>query len=341
MFNSIYCLCIGQGQGHMWCLHKLYDSNKILSSDLINILRLSELCLKQLSLYVNAAVVSNLLTLHKFMIPMAGLLLLLCGDIELNPGPDGHATAPTKHLSICHCNIRSIKCCLDKIDHMKAEFCTIHDIITISETWLDEKILTDEFTRKNYLLTGYQDPIYRGRSETRGGGLLAWVSDRLHAKRRHDLECKVIRSNNNKFLLGTAYRTDEQINFWTDLQMSFNNAIATGITYVIITGDLNADPQTVHGQLLNNFLMSNSLHKHNNEPTRITSDSSTELDQIISNCPNIINSVQVTPPVSYNDHHTVSAKLVFQIKRERAFEHQVWFYNNADFALFRLKLNLF
>ena len=41
--------------------------------------------------------------------------------------------------------------------------------------------------------------------------------------------------------------------------------------------------------------------KRNTEQTR------SGLDQIISNCDNII--CEVLPPVSYNDHHTVSGRI--------------------------------
>jgi hypothetical protein len=119
---------------------------------------------------------------------------------------------------------------------------------------------------------------------------------------------------------------------------SFNNALATGFSYIIITGDLNADPSTINGEILKLFVENNNLTKHINEPTRITQQTRSELDQIITNCENIIGDIAVLPPVSHNDHHTVSGRIKFNIKRPKAYQRVMWQYELADFDGFRTKL---
>ena len=84
----------------------------------------------------------------------------------------------------------------------------------------------------------------------------------------------------------------------------------------------------------------NHLTKHINEPTRITETTRSELDQIISNCDNMISNISVTTPVSYNDHHTVSGIIKCKIRRAKAYQRLVWQYGLANFDYFRSKLNI-
>ena len=83
------------------------------------------------------------------------LLLLCCGDIHPNPGPD------TNFFSVMHLNIRSL---IGKIDLIHAEYNT-YDIICLSETWLNRDI-----PNKDIMIPGYHIPIRRDRL-TRGGGV--------------------------------------------------------------------------------------------------------------------------------------------------------------------------
>jgi hypothetical protein len=166
-----------------------------------------------------------------------------------------------------------------------------------------------------YNIAGYHDPIRRDRVGRPGGGLLAWVSESLTYRRRQDIETDdievmalEIRHQNKKVLLLVAYRTNEQTTFWDSLQEYYNKSVLLGYNHIIIMGDLNADPSTPHGELLLSFIEANNLTKHINESTRITETSHSELDQIISNCGHMVYDIAVTPPVSYNDHHTVSWK---------------------------------
>jgi hypothetical protein len=264
------------------------------------------------------------------------------GDVELNPGPAG---AMLKRLYICHANIRSIQRCNDKLDHIKEEFCGRFDVITLSETWLKPTDGVDLMGRSVYHLDGYQDPIRRDRVGSRGGGVLAWVSNSLVCKRRNDLEIEnaelmwlEIRCSNQKFLLAVAYRTDDQGNFWDILQESYIRAVRLGIHYIIITGDLNADPSTHHGNKLMEFIEANNLTKLINVPTRITETSASELDQILTNCSSIIQEVDLLPPVSYNDHHTVSVRLNFKIAKPHSYNRLMWDFGRADYMAFTAKI---
>ena len=77
---------------------------------------------------------------------MIMIMLQLCGDIHLNPGP--------KYIEICHVNMRSMKSQnrSEKIDELYSELCVLkkYDIICVTETWLDNSILDAEIELKEY-----------------------------------------------------------------------------------------------------------------------------------------------------------------------------------------------
>ena len=248
--------------------------------------------------YIGTSVVQRLLLQYNFLcsgmfllvVYIISILLLLSGDIELNPGPSAVRNR-TRYFSYCHANMRSIKRCPDKLDHIRAEFIGIYDVITISETWLTPNDNLDQYGRPLYKLDGYHDPVRRDRIGRPGGGVLAWVSQHLTYKRMLNLESADIelmavevRSQNNKVLFLVVYRTNEQLNFWENLQNCYDRSVLAGYNYIILIGDLNADPATAHGDRLLSFVENNNLTKHVNESTNITGGSQSELDQIITNC---------------------------------------------------------
>ena len=236
-------------------------------------------------------------------------LILLCMDVELNPGPQLWAD-----VSLCHANIRSIRNNAEKLEHISCDLAQHYDIITLSETWLNSQC-----TDVALSLPGYQLPFRRDRDDDSGyGGVLAWVSDHVAAKRRHDLELPglealwlEIRSHNNKFLLCTAYRPPNAGNaFWNLLQESISTAKESNIQYLMIAGDLNADPDSAPGQIFKNFLAANHLIAHIDEPTRVTETSAKVLDQFVSNMPDFVRNIVVRSPVSTNDHCTIGLGLI-------------------------------
>ena len=58
------------------------------------------------------------------------ILLLVCGDIESNPGPGGTPDSPPKNMSIFHCNIRSLRNKLNYVIDIIEDF----EIVFFTET---------------------------------------------------------------------------------------------------------------------------------------------------------------------------------------------------------------
>lgn len=101
---------------------------------------LFELAMKHLSRHI---VVLN------FYLQFFMSFLLLCGDIEVNPGPINNIMANV--LDILHLNIRSIR---NKVAHLNT---IVHDfdILCFTETHLDCNV-----TNENLILDGFKT-IYR------------------------------------------------------------------------------------------------------------------------------------------------------------------------------------
>ena len=271
------------------------------------------------------------------------LLILLCGDIELNPGPD-----PTnvKQLSICHSNIRGLR---DKLGAMESTLINSFDIIALTESRLTPTFKdVQKINFPNYHpISDYR----RDRVTDTGGGIIVFISEALGATRRYDLEHPdieamfiEIRSKFAKFLLCVCYRQpDGPVDFWDDLQALIDVAKQDRITKMIITGDLNADPTSAHGPHLQQFATQNHFIIHIDEPTRITDNTATILDQFVSNMAEQLIETNILPPISTSstssDHCTIAAHFNFHVSTNKCFDRHIWDYKNADFIKFRNELS--
>jgi hypothetical protein len=105
----------------------------------------------------------------------ANLWLIVCGDVEINPGP---ANNPVKgHLSIFPLNTRSVNNTLNALEDIVADY----DIVCVTENHLDANIDTDDIC-----IPGFSKSFRSDRTCT-GGGILIYVYDCLFANRVNDL----------------------------------------------------------------------------------------------------------------------------------------------------------
>ena len=106
----------------------------------------------------------------------------------------------------------------------------------------------------------------------------------------------------------------------------------------LISGDLNADPNTPNGKQLHNFCEGNNLITHIKEPTRITEHTATILDQFLTNIPDQVIETQILCPISTCDHCPITIVLTFQTMKPRPFTRLIWNYGDADEEGFRAEL---
>ena len=131
---------------------------------------------------------------------------------------------------------------------------------------------------------------------------------------------------------------DSPASFWDSLQTQIDLAKQLSINNIIIKGDLNSDPNSSAGPHLAGFANQNHLTIHVREPTRITETTATILDQFLSNLPYSFQDVCVLPPLSDNDHCTISGKILFKSVKKYTYQRRIWLYNKANFDDFRAAL---
>jgi hypothetical protein len=219
------------------------------------------------------------------------LLLMMAGDVHLNPGPNTPTTHKDKQLTVCHINCRSLTSSgqvdslraskFDEIDHLIQNL--LCDVVCLTETWLDATILDVHLN-----IPGFK--LYRRDRNRHGGGVGVYVRDTIPTHRRVDIEagtsectwveCTV---NSKRCLLAVYYRppgqrAQEVSKFLEDMQESITLALNSNPDTLLILGDFNdkcIEWESSHRESelklrLYDLLNVNNLFQMVHEPTRIT-----------------------------------------------------------------------
>ena len=144
------------------------------------------------------------------------LLLLVCGDIESNPGPSEHC------LSIIHSNIRSVRNKLDFIKNNLLDF----DALCFTESHLDANINANS-------LSDVYDSQYRKDRTNHGGGVFIYLNKNIISQRMPDLEIYwnesiwiKIKQKSESFLLGVLYSPEtSDAKFFEQLNQNIEAAL--------------------------------------------------------------------------------------------------------------------
>ena len=224
------------------------------------------------------------------------LLILIAGDIHPNPGP---SNINSKNISIVHINARSIS------KHKLELECEIgkYDIVTMSETWM-----SDSTPHSVYTFDGFQQPVRRDRPNDPHGGVAIYVKDNLICKPRPDLSVPNLEAvwietklGQETLLVGSMYRPPDSLAaYWGLIDLSIKNASHTPHKYVVL-GDLNTDFLNNPSNHLLNIISMYNLQQLVKEPTRLTQNSATCIDLILTPSHDIVNAVEVLPPIC-SDH---------------------------------------
>ena len=244
----------------------------------------------------------------------------------------------SKLLSLCHINIRSLS--RVKLLAIKTSLIEDYDIITLSETFLHQGIGSDLFS-----INGFHDILRKDR-DGHGGGVAIYIKDNIAYKRLYDYEVDGIeaiwvsvQTSEGKILICNCYRPPDRNDFWDSFDAVIENIKQTNsYRYMYIIGDLNADFNSQQGNKLKQFCISNNFEYLIKEPTRITENTQTCLDQILTNAPNFVTNVAVSPPISTNDHCTISCKLNFKITNKSTYLRNIWLFSKTNFNDFRQEL---
>ena len=138
------------------------------------------------------------------------LLVLMSGDVEINPGPS--TTADTQSISVLHLNIRSLR---NKIEFIKDHFIE-YDILCFTETHLSDTVTDDLLFIEGFSI------FYRKDRTNHASGIMIYISNNVISRRLEELETPnldtiwvEIKDKNECFLLCTVYRQPSlPIAFW-------------------------------------------------------------------------------------------------------------------------------
>ena len=278
-------------------------------------------------------------------IPFIRYSLIVCGDIESNPGP-----VNSHNLTICHWNLNGLAAHnFLKVSLLEAyNAVNKFDIICISETLLDSTNLIDD---SRLSLEGYAMIRSDHPSNIKRGGVSLFYKEHLPFVNRTDLtftdECIVgeIKHKNSKCFVSCFYRSpsqseDEFNNFILAFEQTCSSIALESPLLSLICGDFNAKctnwwpngTNSACGLELYNTSTLSGYSQVINEPTNFQPNSNPScIDLIFTNQPNLIFESGVHPSLSTRCHHQIIyAKISFEIYLPPSYTREVWHYKYAQ-----------
>lgn len=311
--------------------------NKINYVEIINNSREHDLCSHQIRI-LNRITKAN--CTNKLRGPRRERNLLNCINISPHLLPIIKRSS-LKKIKLAHLNVRSLR---NRTNYLEVEHFIQQndiDIFTISETWLNSSVTNAEIN-----ISGYK--LYRlDRRHKKGGGVCAYIRRNLKTKVLnsiskisergfHQLWLEIQHVKLKSIIVCVAYRPpDIQLDcFVNDLAPSLTDAFSLG-KEVFIAGDLNCDmfsngPQST---CLKEFCASFNLTQLISQPTRVTPNSSTLLDVILTTSQDLVTQSEVIC-TSISDHFPVIVTLNLKRPRPQAIKFKTRSYksyNPVDF----------
>ena len=190
-------------------------------------------------------------------------------------------------LHFIHLNINSV---LSKIDQLRIiALKTNAAVIGLTESKLDEAVADKEI-----LVNGYK--LLRSDRNRQGGGVACYVRTDLFFNKRENFSTEtenlffdIFLPKTKPILVGILYRPPDQSGFLKNLSNSITNTENFDNQEVYILGDLNINLLYKEKRLPNGikaykeFCAVHGLTQIINKPTRITENTSTLLDHILTN----------------------------------------------------------
>jgi hypothetical protein len=286
---------------------------------------------------------------HKYITHIKySLLLMMCGDVELNPGPK------IKYLRMIQLNARSIKT-VDKQKNKIIQFRTLvalkkPHVISVCETWLNKKVKTKDILgdNKDYKIHRKDRDAARG-----GGGVFVAISKQLKSKRRDDLEAdtpyynemiaiEILRDNGSRVGIVSAYKAPNELNlqFAINLKHVLQGLWDKGIMELVVMGDFNLPeidwdtgfPKTLNGLAYNvaETFQEFGLIQQNRTPSRLENDNI--LDIILVNHEHHIQDLDCYRDIVTTDHAIIDFKYTLNYTPPKQELRQVFNMKRANFA---------
>ena len=274
------------------------------------------------------------------------------GDIELNPGP---RKEKKNSLSVCHWNLNSLSAHnFSKLTQLKAYNAIYkHDFICLSETFLDSSIPDNLLEIEGYRLVRSDHP-----NDIKRGGVCIYYKESLPVRVINIPFIKEallleMNYNNKKVFISVIYRspsqtTDEFDSFLLNFEQILNEVRQGKPSLSVITGDFNArssswwssDINSTEGLKLSSVSSSFGFSQLINEPTHIQSSSSSCIDLIFTDQPNLSVNCGVHASLHPNCHHQiVHSRFDLDIYYPPPYQRLIWDYKKADATKIRKALD--
>ena len=227
------------------------------------------------------------------------IFLQFHGDIEPNPGPK---KLKTNYLSVCHWNLNRLSAHnFTKLTQLKA-YNSIYkyDFICLSERYLDSSTPDNLIEIEGYKLIRADHP-----DNIKRGGVCIYYKESLpvrvistpYFKEALLLEMSY---NNKKVLVSVIYCSPSQTNdefdtFLSNLQLLLNDINYQKPSLSVVAGDFNSrcsswwsnDINTTEGLKLFSSTSSNGFSQLIHDPTHIQANSSSCIDLVFTDQPNL------------------------------------------------------
>jgi exonuclease III len=249
-----------------------------------------------------------------------------------------------KGLHIYHHNVCSLFSKLDELRHLLRTSIKCVDVYGVTETHLSLSISDCVLSVPGYNLHR------RDRLQNKYGGVAAYVSHKLCAERRKDLESEHLESlwleikqvSAKSVLLGFIYRPPNSAVEWYQLFEQESTKVIAENKHVVLLGDFNIDMFSENGSRWSDLFESFGMSQLINEPTRVTSKSSTLIDHILVTNPIFAKESKCMTNVSLSDHYPVGlCWRYFTSKADQNNKHKVISYRRTcdiNFPEFRDKI---
>ena len=261
-------------------------------------------------------------------------ILILSGDVELNPGPATHYLK--KSCRVLYSNIRGLR---SNLRDLQAHACS-YDLLFLSET-----LVSDNKHSVEFLIPGFSEPhlLYQ-RNIPNAQGMAAYIRSGMPIYRQNKLECKcheilcfkIYRKFNNIYVFA-CYRNpscDDSINDYLLESMSTIQSLDSKASFVIC-GDFNAHHKDwlishttdSHGRSAYEFCFSSGCDQLIDEPTHTSGNS---LNLVFFDVPSLISS-SVGAFIGSSDHCHLNIKIeVNQHIPNCTFKKTVWLKSHTN-----------
>ena len=199
---------------------------------------------------------------------------------------------PTNAFSCIHMNSRSLLNNFDNIIEFLSSVKLHPTVLCVTETWFQEHAVHPLCNIDGYKFEGIS------RLTRRGGGVGVFINKNVQYIRRLDLEqndsciesvfVEIYNNNNPGIIVGSIYRPpDQSVDIFLDRLLSVFSIVNREKKIMYFVGDYNINLLNVGKvQYVDNFLnllLSHHMYPLIDQPTRITDDTASLIDNIITN----------------------------------------------------------